>query len=262
MGITLIAVLVLWVSLAATAIAGDDDLPRLLACHDRAVGGAALRAADAVAYTLRIEEPGFSVDGYYRATRAGAMRIDVYDGGRRVFSEGWDGERGWQRRAGDEEPVPISGAAAAPLVHGLEGPGHLWTLADMIRTGHTLELDSPELLDGKPMAVLKLTLADGFETVYLLDPESCLILQSRNVRAFHPDIDPGERRIATHYMDHRKINGVSRPLLTRNVDLDSGEILGTTRIVFFTTAPNLHADEMRGTADIQWSMVPGPQRND
>jgi len=256
MRIVTAAILASCACLASAAMVADDELGRLLDCHDRAVGGAALRASDAVAYTLRIEEPGFSVDGYYRATRAGAMRIDVYDSGRRVFSEGWDGELGWQRRAGDAEPVPISRSGAAALIHGIESPGHLWTLADMTRNGHRLELDPPEILDGRAMAVVRLTLDDGFETVYLLDPDSCLIRQSRNLRAFHPDNDPRPQRIATFYADYRRVDGISRAFLTRNVDIDSGETLATTRVILFTAAPKLHADEMQGTADMQWSGVP------
>ncbi len=250
-----IALAVLVGCLLNNGASADAELDRLVACHDRAAGGPALRALAAVSYQLRIEEPGFSVDGYYRATRAGAMRIDVYDRGSRVFSEGWDGARGWQRRAGQATPTAIDKIAAAALIHGLQNPGHLWTLADMARNGHRLDLQPSATLDGQTFAVVKLTLNDGFETTYWLDPETCLIRQSRSVRAFHPDIDPTPQNIATVYEDYRVVDGVSRAFLSRNLDLDTGTIIATTRIIHFDTAPELGDDEMAGAADVAWSTV-------
>src|SRR5688572_31993547 len=94
-----------YAALAATILlpgapsAHDSTLDQLLACHDRAAGGPALRAVQRVEHEISIVEQGMSLRGRYRAVREGAagrMRIDVYAGKTRVYSEWWDGRRAWQ----------------------------------------------------------------------------------------------------------------------------------------------------------------------
>jgi hypothetical protein len=71
--------------------------------HTLARGGVeAIESAHTVAIRLRIVEPKFTVEGLYQASRDGQMRIEVFADGKRVFSEGYDGRRGWQLAAGAE----------------------------------------------------------------------------------------------------------------------------------------------------------------
>jgi hypothetical protein len=213
----------------------DPGLAALLACHDRAVGGSALRAMPSVQYDLEITEPKFTVRGTYLATRSGVARIDVFAGAERVFSEGWDGTAGWQLPRGATESIPTSTDGAAALRHGLEQPGHLWTLADMPRNGHHLQWAEPDSGDAGKARVVKLTLQDGFETWYGVDPNSCLIIWSRNFRAFHPDVDPARKWTETRFTDFRSREGVTRPWLSLNIDLATGDTIGRTRIVAIRT---------------------------
>src|SRR5712671_2110214 len=75
------------------ALTVDDVIAR----NTKAMGGrAAIEAIHSVEINLHITDPGFEVDGIYRAERPGRMRIDVQAGGKHVFTEAFDGERGWQ----------------------------------------------------------------------------------------------------------------------------------------------------------------------
>lgn len=207
------------------------ELDQLLACHDKAVGGPSLRALTAVEYDLEITEPTFSVQGHYRATRAGTMRIDIVAGGKRVFSEGFDHGAGWQMEADSTRRTPVSADGSAALRHGIEQPGHLWTLADMIPNGHAVELVAPDAGDDPASRILKVTLRDGFATWYWVDTTSCLVTKSRNFRAFHPDADSTRKWTETHRAGYERHDGVMRPMLEFNVDLLTGDTIGRGRVV-------------------------------
>lgn len=207
------------------------DLAALVGCHDRAVGGRALRAASGVEYELELVEPGFTASAVYRAWRPASMRIDVFVEGERVFSEGLAGGEAWKLPGGATERQPTDPEGAAALWHGVERPGHLWTLADMTARGHELELVDRETTNGARYAVLELTLSDGFQTWYWLDEASCRIVKSRDFRAFHPDLDPERVWVETIFEDFRTTDGVTRAHRSRNVDLATGETLGTTTVV-------------------------------
>ena len=64
---------------------------------------------------MRIVEPKYTVDGEYRAARDGRMRIDVYMGGTRVYSEGYDGRRAWELQADAVHAQDSSPAGAVAL---------------------------------------------------------------------------------------------------------------------------------------------------
>ena len=217
------------------APAKPASLDELLACNDAAVGGEALRALQRVEYDLHIQEPTFEVEGTYVADRAGTARIDIFADGERVFSEGWDGQAGWQLPQGETTPQPTSEQGSAALRHGLEQPGHLWTLRDMPRLGHTVREDSTAgAADGE--RIVQLTLQDGFETWYGIDTETCLITRKRNFRAFHPDVDSTQTWVESRLADHRTQDGITKAWTSYTLDLATGDTLGTTRILAFRTA--------------------------
>lgn len=245
MHLSLGTALLLVVPLAACGSAADDsvdeldsagaNLADLLACNDRAIGGDALRGARRVEYDLEIVEPAFTAQGQYVADRAGTVRIDIFVDGERVFSEGWDGSAGWQLPRGATDPVPTSEAAATPLRHGLEQPGHLWTLQDMTRNGHTVELVEDVEQSASGTHLVKLMLQDGFETWYRIDPSTCYVIGKRDFRAFHPDVDSEERWIESRFEDFRSEGGVTRARTILNVDLATGDTVGRTRLVSVRT---------------------------
>lgn len=218
---------------ADTSVAPTDPLTALLRCNDRVIGGAALRAAAAVSYQLAITEPSFSVTGRYRAQRSGTAAIDIFADGVRVFSEGWDGTAGWQLGRDATERTPATAQAEAPLRHGIEQPGHLWTLADMRPNGHRVERVD-EAVPSTDTTLVHLTLRDGFELWFTIENASCLVVASRSFRAFHPDVDSTQRWTETRFANFERHDGVLRPMMSYNIDLVSGDTIGRTRILTVT----------------------------
>lgn len=225
----------------------DPPLDRLLACQDRAAGGAALRAVNRIEYDLAIEEQGHALTARYRAVRegiAGRMRIDVFAGGTRVYSEWWDGRRAWQLPQAAERPVQSQVEGSAALRRGLEQPGHFWTLADMPRNGHSVALERADSAGGTAYQVVKLTLADGFTNWYWVNPASCRIERSRNFRAFHPDQDTTKKWVEVVYEDFRPVGGITRPFRERTIDLRTGDVVATARILALRFDPPFNADSL------------------
>ena len=104
-----------------------------------AMGGRqAIEAVHSVAIDLRIVDPDFAVDGSYRATRPGKMRIDIKAEGKHVFTEAFDGRRGWQWKGegtttidewaeSDSRPAPwrrTPGTSLWPTWVATAGPSH------------------------------------------------------------------------------------------------------------------------------------------
>jgi hypothetical protein len=211
------------------------SLAELVACNDAAVGGTSLRAHEVVEYELRIVEPTFAVDGRYRATREGTARIDIYADGVRVFSEGWNQEGGWQQLQHADEPTPTTAEGTSALWHGLEFPGHLWTLADMEGRGHSVILENDGSMEGSAAADhetawVRVALSDGHQAWFELERETCHIVSKRDFRAFHPDVDPERTWIETRFSDRREIDGVTRAWRSTNIDLNTGDTLGVTTV--------------------------------
>lgn len=215
------------------ALAGGDperDLNQLLACHDAAVGGPILRGWDGVAYDLEIKEPGFTVQGRYTAWRSGAMRIDVFAGEQRVYSEWLEDGRAFEQPQGAAEGVAAGDEAAAILRRGIEQPGHLWTLADMRANGHHLDWASAPATAPGDAGALHLTLQDGFELWLWLDPDGCQILRQRTWSALHPAVDSTRRWVETRYADFETHDGVTKAMRVVTLDVATGDTLGETRL--------------------------------
>lgn len=224
------------------AMAGEGPpriLDQVLECNARATGAQELTRLHTVSYRLEIEEPGFTVEGHYRAARDGRMRIDIHADGEVVFAEGLDDGQAWLWQQGDDEANAGSEKGAAALRHGIEQPGHFYVLGHMETNGHDLALAGTDTIDGATHDVVALTLADGFRQWYWVDRETCLVARNRTFRAFHPDMDPAETWVETRYSDFRTVGGVTRAYLSENVDLATGRVLGRTRVLEYVPNPDL-----------------------
>ena len=198
--------------------------------NTQAMGGrATLESIHSIEFNLHIHDPGFEVDGIYRAARPGRMRIDVAAEGKHVFTEAFDGQRGWQW-SGKGDPVAASPKATAALRHGVELPGKLFGLHELRQRGHRIDLTGREKVDGIDYFVLRLTLSDGYETSLYVDPKTWLITRRRDVRPLHVDIDPTPTTIETRFSDLRKIGGVVFPFSSTDTDLKTGKILEQTSV--------------------------------
>jgi len=231
--------LILLLCLAPAGVSGPASAPQpasptladLIESNTAAMGGReAIEATTSLTYHLRIQDPGFTVEGTYVADRQGRVRIDVYAEGKRIYTEARDDSGSWQMGQ-DGVARPSSAAGAAALWHGTQFPGKLLGLHEMTAHGHTLELADDETLDGTPYHVVKLTYGDGFVTWLYVDAATGLIGRQRDERALHPDADPSARRMETRMEDYRPVEGVMRPRTSRQVDLRTGTALETVTVI-------------------------------
>jgi hypothetical protein len=154
------------------------------------------------------------------------MRIDVNAGGDHVFTEAFDGQKGWEGKGTSQKPATEKATAA--LRHGVELPGKLFGLHELKARGHRIELAERENIDGIQYYVLRLTLSDGYSTTLYVDPNSWLITRRRDVRPLHVDVDPTPTTIEQRSSDFRTISGVQFAFASSETDLQSGKVLETT----------------------------------
>jgi len=226
--------------MSAIAMAGPaPDLETLIARHVDARGGrAAVEAVRTFDSDIHIVEPTFEVDGAYVATRDGKMRVDIRAGGQHVFTEALDHGRAWSWTP-DHGVRDGSDAGAAALRHGIELPFKLFALHEVRERGHRLELVGREEVSGIAYHVLRLTLDDGFESLYYLNPTTWLIDRDRQRRALHVDVDPTPEWIETSYEDYRPVSGVLFPYRQVERRLATGEVLATVTVTEIRINPPL-----------------------
>ena len=218
-----------------------DTVDEVVERNTRAMGGRqAIEAVHSVAIDLHIVDPDFAVDGSYRAARPGKMRIDVKAEGRHVFTEAFDGHRGWQWKGEGTATIEESAKATAALRHGVELPGHLYGLHELRQRGHRIDLIGREKINGVDYYALRLTLNDGYVTTLYVDPKSWLITHRRDVRALHVDIDPTPTTIDQRMSDFRQVAGVWFPFANTETDLTTGKVLETTMIRAITVNPKIN----------------------
>ena len=100
------------------------DLTQLIERHTESRGGKqAIEHVHSLRFDLEITEPGFTVRGDYLATRDGYMRIDIYSGDERVFTEALGPDGGWQLLQGATVPTDLSEDGEKALARGLTARG-------------------------------------------------------------------------------------------------------------------------------------------
>jgi hypothetical protein len=214
--------------------------------NTQAMGGRqAIEAVQAIAVDLHIVDPGFTADGSYRAARPGRMRIDVKVENKHVFTEAFDGERGWEWKGEGTATAETSAKATAALRHGIELPGHLYGLHELRQRGHRLELIGRQKIDEIEYYALRLTLNDGYNTTLYLDPKSWLITRRRDVRPLHVDIDPTPTTIEQRLSDFRRVAGVWFSFANTETDLKTGKLLETTTARTITVNPRIDPESFR-----------------
>jgi hypothetical protein len=213
---------------AALQAQSVDDL---ITRHTEAVGGqAAIELVHNISLRLRIVEPGSTVDAVYVADRQGRMRIDVYAGGERVYTEAYDGREAWALHRGATAGELENASATAALRHSGELPGKVLGLHELRRRGIQIDLEGREAIQGIEYFVLRLVFPDGFVTHVYLNPDTFLIERTRDLRPLHPDSDPGARRLETLYSDFRTVGGTVRAFKDREIDFATGMVLSTTDV--------------------------------
>lgn len=228
-------------SLVSGGIAADLNLQQVIDRWTEAEGGrTAIEAVQSIQISLHIKEPKFEVDGVYAADRKMRMRVDIYADNKRVYTEAYDGEAGWQMgESGGAQDSKPDGTAA--LWHGIVKPGKIFGLHEQAELGNHLQLEGREIVDKVNYYVLLLTLKDGFSIRYYVNPSTWLIERSRDTRAFHPDLDASKQETESRSSDFRKVNGVTYAFKSQTVDLKTGNLLSEETIKEIKINPDLSA---------------------
>lgn len=195
-------------------------IEQIVANNRRAVGSGA--RVNSLQMDLAMQDAGRNLDAVYQVTRDGRMRIDIIADGQRVYTEAFDGKKGWDMDQKGNATIDAHGEA---LWHGTQFPGGVFNLEDMAANGHKLELVGREVVDEVNYEVLKLTLSDGFETYRYINPATWLIDRARDFRAFHPAVNGQKTWVETVWSDYRPVQGVMRAFTSVNNDLTSGKVL-------------------------------------
>jgi hypothetical protein len=210
----------------------------LIERNTQAMGGrAAIEAIKSIEVDLHIVDPDFEADGKYRAARPSRMRIDVLAEGKHVYTEAFDGDRGWQWKGAAIEEASPKGTAA--LRHGVELPGKLFGLHELRQRGHRVDLANVEAIDGTNYYALRITLNDGYTTTLYFDPSSWLITRRRDFRPLHVDVDPTPSTIESRFSDFRKVDGVLFAFAVADTDLATHKVLETTTVRSIKVNPHL-----------------------
>lgn len=204
----------------------------ILACHVKAIGGASvLDTLRNVRIKAEVSEPGFIVKADYRASRDMTMRVDIFAGEKRVFSEGIDRSGGWQQRGVGAAIESISEEGLGALMRGVEF--NLLGLNNLASRGHTASLIGKILIDNVDYYIVELLMLDGFKRHFYINPTSWMIERIRETSALHPDNDPEQRPSETIQGGFSRKCGALHPMWTRKIDLTIGAEVQRTRVVSF-----------------------------
>jgi hypothetical protein len=236
-GLWIVFLGLLAVTAAVSALpAPAAELGVIVANNQKAVDGQQdTSGIDSMEIGLAMQDHGDAFDADYKVTRDGRMRIDILKSGKRVYTEAYDGHRGWDW--GRDGSAPVVDPHGAALWHGTQFPGAIFALKDMTRLGHKLEYTGRESVDGVDYYVLKLTLSDGFVTYRYVNPKTWLIDRGRDLRAFHPALDPKQTWVETRWSDYRPVEGLNYAFTSVNTDLATGKELANQKLTSLKINP-------------------------
>ncbi len=219
--------ILLFLLTAAPAAAGQCDiqLDELLERYVEARGGyEALEKQKALRLSSTHHEGKWNPTFDYRTMKPGFMWIRaVYDDGF-VYTEGFDGERGWEQ-PGDKPAEYVGGAAGRALNQGAQSPVHLYGLHHMESLGASVKVDGCSNIDDTDYYVVNVVSRFGTDIDYYLDQETFIVERARSARPLHPTADPTPITIEERWSDFRMVEGVLHPYAYSLWNVDSGERL-------------------------------------
>ena len=208
--------------------AGSLTLDEIVRRNTLARGGsAALDRVRSLVSDVEINEGGQQLFGHYAASVQGLVRVDVYAGGKSVFSEGIDSQGAWLWTGGKDPPKPSVEGGRAALLNGAHN--HLYGWHRFPALGHKLALMPPAVIDGVAHPVVEVRYATGQVSYFYLDPNSWLVVRRRDERAYHPDVDPTKKKVESRYGGHSAVDGVIFSTRDDDYDLATGKLLATFR---------------------------------
>lgn len=202
------------------------SLDELIDRHTDARGGEqAIENIQALRLGLEITEPGFTVRGDYVASRDGYMRIDIFAGEERVFTEALGPDGGWQLLRGETVPTGLSEDGESALRRGLAG--NLYGVHELPGLGFELAMAGTVTRGSEEFWAIDQIAPDGFSKRRFLDKSTFLVVREVETSALHPDLDSTRTQQETLYADHEAFAGVMFSRLTKKIDSVTGEIVQT-----------------------------------
>lgn len=214
------------------------SLETLVERHAEAQGGAdKVGRRQSVRINLQITEPEFTVRGVYLASRKGFMRIDIYAGEERVFTEALNPEGGWQLNKGESVSIDLSPDGEKALKRGLIG--NLYPLYELPGLGYRLKFNGLVSHGDADFWEIDLTAPDGFTKSLLFDPSSYLLVRELECSALHPDVDSTEQCFETVHSDFSSADGVTYSQKSDKYVADTDVLVQTTVIEYVDINPEL-----------------------
>lgn len=223
-------VTILFINLSANA--SSISYSEFLEKHITAAGGQnAIEAVQSMEVKLDIIEPTFQVTGHYFANRSGQMRIDIYSGDKRVFTEALSSpENGWQQHGEDSsEILPLSPEGLLALQRGVHS--NLFGLHEMEGLGYTIDFKGLTSVNGSSYWTVDLTAKNGFFTRWLYDENSFLKAATLEESALHPDLDPTKAHQITLMTNYKEISGVMRSFSEMKRNIKTGSVMQETTVL-------------------------------
>lgn len=227
--------------LAGCQASNHQSVDQLVERHTESRGGkAAIENVHSLRFDLEITEPGFTVRGDYIATRDGYMRIDVYSGNERVFTEALGPDGGWQLLQGATVPTDLSEDGEKALERGLIG--NLYGLHELSAFGYTLSLSETEVDNSENFWAIDQVGPDGYSKRLFMDKSSFLITRTIDTSALHPDLDATRSQTETRYTDFEAFGGVLFARLTEKIDTASARVVQTVVVKEIDINPTIDTD--------------------
>tara|TARA_R110002096_G_scaffold416576_2_gene619261 strand:+ start:76283 stop:77038 length:756 start_codon:yes stop_codon:yes gene_type:complete len=193
--------------------------------HIAASGGKdAIESLKNVNIRLNIKEGENLMDAHYRANRDGQMRIDIYIGDARVFTEALSSANdGWQQDGEGANVKPLSDEGMGALQRGVHF--NLYGLHELSSLGYTLDYQGMTDFRGVEHYTIDITSATGKFERRFYDPVTYLQAASMDESALHVDVDATKTRNATLHSDYREVSGVMMSFAETTIDLDQDKII-------------------------------------
>ena len=219
---------ILLVLLAGQASGGQPckiALDLLIERYVAARGGhAAMQAQSALRLKSTNHEGEWNPTFDFRVMKPGYMWIRAqYDDGF-IYTEGFDGSRGWEM-PGDKPAEYVDGAAGRALNQGAQSPIHLYGLHHMTDLGASVQLGGCATIDDKDYYVVNVVSRFGTDIDYYLNRDTYIVERGRSVRPLHPTADPTPILIEERWIDFRMVEGVLHPFGYSLWNVDAGEKL-------------------------------------
>lgn len=193
--LTLMALMTLSVAHAQTA----DAIAKK---YVEAIGGAAKwKALKSTKLTITLNQQGFDIPGYILADNQNRERFELEFNGMKMIQAN-DGETAWgmNQFMGQTSPAKLEGAEAEAA----KNTEFLDEFIDYKKRGYSISLEGETGMEGKSCYKIKLTKADGDDTIYYFDKETGLMVAE--------EVEAQGQMVMMVVSDYSEVEGLNMPM--------------------------------------------------